>query len=248
MATYDYRKGKERIEGILDNDLIVIEQNELPSDESFTFSNGYYSWVTGIFVDIRNSSELFADEDKEKVSKIIRSFTSEVIEILRMDDNLREIGIRGDCVYAIYTTPLQDDIYELADKTFYINTYMKMLNKLLSNRSLPVIKVGIGMSTAQELVVKAGRKDVGINSKVWIGKAVTRASNLSAIANKNGNSPLMYSKCSYDNFIDELVSCNSEKEPRKWFTFHSDAINGNYYTANIIDTDFDSWIAEGMKD
>ncbi len=184
MAYYDYRKGKERIENILDNVLEVVEQDELPKDDAFTFSNGYYSWVTGIFVDIRDSSTLFADEDKEKVSKIIRSFTSEVIEILRNDDNLREIGIRGDCVYAIYTTPKKDDILELADKAFYINTYMKMLNKLLAERSLSKIRVGIGMSTAQELVVKAGRKDVGINSKVWIGKAVTRASNLSSLGNK----------------------------------------------------------------
>ena len=145
MANYDYKKGKERIVNILDNDLDVVEQNELPQDDSFTFSNGYYSWVTGIFVDIRDSSDLFADEDKEKVAKVIRSFTSEIIEILRNDDNLREIGIRGDCVYAIYTTPEKDDIYELADKTFYINTYMKMLSKLLEERSLPKIKVGIGM-------------------------------------------------------------------------------------------------------
>lgn len=248
MATYDYKKGKERIEAILDNDLIVIEQNELPSDESFTFSNGYYSWVTGIFVDIRDSSELFADEDKEKVSKIIRSFTSEVIEILRKDENLREIGIRGDCVYAIYTTPSKDDIYELADKTFYINTYMEMLNKLLSDRSLPKIKVGIGMSTAKELVVKAGRKDVGINSKVWIGKAVTRASNFSAIGNKNGNSPLVYSECSYINFIEKLEENNSEKNPRNWFTYHSDEGDGVYYTANIVDTAFNDWVTGGMKE
>ena len=248
MATYDYKKGKDRIETILDNDLIVIEQNGLPSDESLTFSNGYYSWVTGIFVDIRDSSELFADEDKEKVSKIIRSFTSEVIEILRNDENLREIGIRGDCVYAIYTTPSKDDIYELADKTFYVNTYMKMLNKILSNRSLPEIKVGIGMSTAQELVVKAGRKGVGINSKVWIGKAVTRASNFSAIGNKDGNPPLVYSNCSYINFIKKLEENNSEKNPRNWFTYHSDAGNGSYYTANIVDTAFNNWITGGMKE
>lgn len=101
MAIYDYNKVKEQIEAILDNELIIIEQNELPSDEVFTFSNGYYSWVTGIFVDIRDSSELFADGDKEKVSKIIRSFKSELIEILHKDENLREIGIRGDCVYGI---------------------------------------------------------------------------------------------------------------------------------------------------
>ena len=55
MADYDYRKGKERIEEILDNELTVVDQNMLPKDESFTFCNGYYSRVTGIFVDIRDS-------------------------------------------------------------------------------------------------------------------------------------------------------------------------------------------------
>ena len=92
MATYDYRKGKERIEDILDNELKVIEQNEVPTDSAFTFTNGYYSWVSAIFVDVRASSALFADEDKEKVSKVIRSFTSEIIEILRNDDNLTRIN------------------------------------------------------------------------------------------------------------------------------------------------------------
>lgn len=52
MANYDYKKGKERIEEILDNKLEIIEGNKIPKDDSFTFSNGYYGWVTGIFVDI----------------------------------------------------------------------------------------------------------------------------------------------------------------------------------------------------
>lgn len=247
MATYDYKEGKKRIEAILDNEISIIEQNEWPSDDAFTFSNGYYSWVTGIFVDIRDSSKLFADEDKEEVAKVIRGFTSEIIEILRKDENLREIGIRGDCVYGIYTTPSKDDIYELADKTFYINTYMKMLNKLLSNRSLHEINVGIGMSTEQVLVVKAGRKDVGINSKVWIGKAITQASNFSSLGNKKGNPALVYSNCSYINFIDKLQGKNG-KDAKSWFKYHSDEGDGAYYTADIIKKDFDNWISEGMKD
>lgn len=118
MAEYDYRRGKERIEEILDNELKIIDQKNIPTDSAFTFFNGYYSWVSAIFVDMRDSSTLFADKDKEKVSKIIRSFTSEIIEILRSDDNLREIGIRGDCVYGIYSTPQKNDILELADKTY----------------------------------------------------------------------------------------------------------------------------------
>ena len=247
MTIYDYQKGKERTENILDNELTIVEQDSIPVDSAFTFNNGYYSWTSAIFIDIRDSSILFADEDREKVSKLIRSFTSETIEILRDDDNLREIGIRGDCVYGIYTTPQKKDILALANKTFYVNTFMKMLNILLKERSLPKIKVGIGMSSAKELVVKAGRKDVGINSKVWIGKAVTRASHFSSIGNKMGNPPLVYSTCSYNNFIDRLKKRIEAKDVESWFTYHTDEENGAYYTANIVKTDFDNWISSGMR-
>lgn len=247
MADYDYKAGKKRVKEILDNKLEVIEKDKVPSDEEFTFNNGYYSWVTGIFIDIRDSSSLFSDEDKEKVSKIIRSFTSEIIEILRDGDNLREIGIRGDCVYAIYTTPYKSDIYEIANKSFYINTYMKMLNKLLSDKKFPTVSVGIGIATAQELVVKAGRKDVGINSKVWIGDAVTKSSNLSSLGSKNGLSAIVFSSCSYDNFIDELIGKSGEKA-KNWFTKHSTTEYGTYYDANIIITGFNDWIDNGMNE
>lgn len=247
MADYDYKAGKKRVKEILKNRLEVIEQVKVPSDNEFTFINGYNSWVTGIFVDIRDSSSLFSEEDKEKVSKIVRSFTSEIIEILRDDDNLREIGIRGDCVYAIYTTPQKQDEYEIADKSFYINTYMSMLNKLLEEKNFPAVSVGIGVSTALELVVKAGRKDVGINSKVWIGDAVTKASNLSSLGSKNGLEPIVFSSLSYDNFIDELVENNGE-EARNWFTKRYDSDLGTYYDANIIKIEFNNWINMGMKD
>ena len=93
MADYDYKVGKQRLEEILDNDMEVVEQDKLPNDDDFTFTNGYYSWVSAIFVDMRDSTELCADEDKEKLAKVFRSFSSEIIEILRDDDNLREIGI-----------------------------------------------------------------------------------------------------------------------------------------------------------
>lgn len=247
MATYDYKAGKKRIDNILANELEVIEKNKLPSDDKFTFDNGYYSWVTGVFIDIRDSSSIFANEDKEKVSKVVRCFTSEIIEILRDDDNLREIGIRGDCVYAVYTTPQKSDIYEIADKSFYINTYINMLNKCLIDNNFNEIKAGIGISTAQELVVKAGRKDVGINSKVWIGDAVTKASNLSSIGDKNGMRRIVLSDCTYINMIDELVSKNGD-ESKGWFKQNNNVNYGTYYDADIIKLEFDNWINQGMPE
>ena len=140
------------------------------------------------------------------------------------------------------------DVTLFTYKTFYVNTYMNMLNSLLSERSLPTITAGIGMSTAQELVVKAGRKDVGINNKVWIGTAVSRASNLSSLGNKNGLSPIVYSNLSYSNFIDKLVENNKNKSPKEWFHEHFDNTNKTYYSADIIKLDFNSWINEGMPE
>lgn len=249
MVAYDFKKGKARIEEILDKELKVVEleSEEIPADDSlFTFDNAYYGWVSAVFVDIRNSTSLFVNENKEMMAKIIRCFTSEIIEILREDINLREIGIRGDCVYAVYTTPTKDAIYEVADKTFFINTYMKMLNELLMSRGLDLIQVGIGMSTSKELVVKAGRKGVGINSKVWIGRAVTKASKYSSIGNKDGNNVIIYSSCSYINFINKLVDNNKDKKPKDWFTIKY-LDNEKLYTANIIQVNFNQWIDDGMK-
>ena len=246
MAYYDYVAGKKRVEEILDNKLEIIYQDKVPSDDEFTFINGYYSWVTGLFVDIRDSSTLFSNEDNETISKIIRSLTSEVIDILLKDDNLREIGIRGDCVYAIYTTPTKGDIYEVADKSFYVNTYMGMLNNLLLKRNYPTIKVGIGVATAKELVVKAGRKNSGINNKVWIGDAVAKASNLSSLGNKSlippiCTQPIVYSELSYLNFIEQLVN-NSGEQAKSWFKKEYSPEHNFYYHADVVITNFNDWI------
>ena len=53
---------------------------------------------------------------------------------------------------------------------------------------------------------------------------------------------------SYINFIDELEKRNSNKNPKSWFTYHSDEGDGAFYTANIVDIVFNNWIADGMKE
>lgn len=242
--SYDYKQGKNRVETILDNYMEIEEKDRLPVGDSFTFENGYLSWVTAIFVDLRDSTTIFSKSD-EATAKLIRAFTSEVIEILRNDENLREIGIRGDCVYAIYTTPNKNNIMECADKTFFINTFINMINKMLNQRSMQTIKAGIGMATDKELVIKTGRKGVAINSKVWIGKAVTLASKLSGLGDKNSLPRLAYSHSSFVNFIDLLQSRNSNKNTKTWFKeYYSTELQIKYHQANLIKTDFSNWIDE----
>ena len=242
MAEYDYRAGKKRVEDILRNKLLVINSDTIPNEKNFTFLNGYYGWVTAIFVDIRDSTELFDidENDREKISKIIRSFTSEVIEILRKDDNLREIGIRGDCVYAIYTTATKNSIWECFYQACTVSTYLKMLNKLLEESAYPTILAGIGIASSKELVVKAGRKDVDINNLVWIGKAVTRAANLSALGNDSKHWPIVLSNTTYVNVVEEI---GKEKFSEKY-----DKNFVKYYDCNLVINTFDDWINGGMSD
>ena len=225
MADYDYKAGKKRIKEILNNKLQVIENNKIPNNDNFTFSNAYYGWVTAIFVDIRNSTDLFSKDDKEIVSKMIRSFTSEVIEILRKDDLLREIGIRGDCVYAIYTTATKNSIWECFYQACTVSTYLKMLNKLLEQSAHPTILAGVGIASSNELVVKAGRKDVDINNLVWIGKAVTRAANLSALGNDSKHWPIVLSNTRYVNVVEEIGTEKfSEKYDKNFVKYYGTKI------------------------
>lgn len=245
--SYDYKKGKKRISDILINKLEVKAVNKIPSDNEFTFDNGYYAWVTAIFIDIRDSSKIFDMDNKEKTSKIIRSFTSEIIEVLRANSLYREIGIRGDCVYAIYTTPTQEDVYDCYTTTSEINTLLNMLNKLLEAYGFNNIRAGIGMSTSKELVIKAGRKDAGINSKVWIGGAVTRASNLSSLGDKSPIRRIVLSGTAQHN-IFEHVEKKGLNDQKSWFKQEPHKDYGPYYHGSVVDGKFNEWVSKGMLD
>ncbi|WP_271397626.1 adenylate cyclase [Salinicoccus roseus] len=246
---YDYKERKKKVEEILDNTDAVNKVDKFPRDEDFTYTNGYRAWASAVFVDLRDSTTLFTGNNDVAIAKLIRGFTSEIIEILMKDtdkEDLKEIGIRGDCVYAVYSTPNRTDLYDVADRAVYINTYMKMLNKLLSNRDLPSIKAGIGLAASETLTVKAGRKHSGINNLVWIGESVAHAAKLSDLGNKDGVKPIVMSSTFYSNYIEVQKKRNSAAE--KWWTSRWDTKYGGYWHGNVVMIGFNDWIVDGMKD
>lgn len=246
FTDYDYKNRKKEVEDILDNTDEVNEVTRFPRNEDFTYTNGYKAWASAIFVDLRDSTTLFSEHDDVEISKVIRGFTSEIIEILKKGtdkEDLKEIGIRGDCVYAIYSTPFRQDTIDIAERAFYINTYLKMLNKLLSERELPTIKAGIGLNIGYTLTVKAGRKNSGINNMVWIGESVSVASKLADLGNKNGVNPIVLSSIFYSNYIKEMGST----EEANWESGY-DSNHGTYYHANLVKSNFNTWIDGGMKE
>lgn len=249
MADYNYKEGKHRVLKILNNAVEVQESDKVPKpDSSFSFNNGFSSWVTAVFVDIRDSKILFSQNKKTTVARVIRAFTSEIIEILRDDNNLREIGIRGDCVYAIYTCSKESEDYEVFDKAVYVNTYIDMLNILLENKKMPTIRAGIGIATSVDLVVKAGRKGSDINNLVWIGDAVTFAAGLSSMANKNGEYRILMTKKFYNGIIKKTKTINAEENVDGWFYFDKDKVIGDYCGCSVVKTAFNKWISNGMRE
>lgn len=248
MAKYNYIDGKQRVLKILNNTVEVQKSKKVPRpDSSFSFNNGFNSWVTAVFVDIRDSKTLFSQNKKTTVARVIRAFTSEIIEILKNDSNLREIGIRGDCVYAIYTCSTENEDYEILDKAIYVNTYIDMLNVLLTNKQMPNIKAGIGIATAMDLVVKAGRKGSDINNLVWIGDAVSFASGLSSLANKKGKDRILMTKQFYNSVMKRLKDHNLNKNIDNWFSSYNVPVIGDCCGCNLVKSDFDKWIVNGMK-
>lgn len=256
MSEYNYRESKKRVEEILNAENNIDNDVDLIPKTDGTYKNGVSGWVATIFVDIRDSTNLFASGKKSSVAKIVRAFVSEVIEILDPDNNrIRDIGIRGDCVYAIYAISQQnriknkEEVVEVLNKAFYINTFMKMLNSLLTKRQMQQISVGIGLSINKDLRVKTGRVHSGVNDNVWIGKSVTYASKLSSMASKIicDYTPILMNSELYNDTIGMLIRNNPGKNVKSWYkTFYDENI-GIYYGCDVVMSSFNKWIDEGMK-
>ena len=243
---YDYRKSKETVEAILKSPTKIVEMDNIPaSDSAFTYENGIKAWVGALFVDIVDSSKLFQSPN-EDTARVMRSFCSEVISILKDDCNYREIGIRGDCVYCIYNASYQSCMVDIFHHAFRINSFMNMLNKLLTKNGYSAVKAGIGLGCSQDLIIKSGQNGSGINDKIWIGKAVVDAAHLSDIANRNRVSPIAMSPLFYKNVIDHL--CEENGKYKSWISSHTSSYNGSveYYCCNIMEAGFENWIEENI--
>jgi len=220
MAKYDFEKGRKRIQEIFGRSEDNMVRENAPVEKEFTFDNGYHCWVASISVSIHDSAGLFSkySEKKAVISKIIRSFTSEIIEILNSGSNIRDVGVRGDCVYGMYVTPGKDDTYDVIDKAITVNTFVDMLNSVLKKDQLDPVSVGIGVASSQDIVLRAARPRSEMNTKTWIGEAVTTASELSSLASEgqfSGYNILISDKCFF-NITDRFKAINGD-DSLIWF-------------------------------
>lgn len=247
MANYDYKEGKKRINDILNSKTKIKKLDTIPKDESqFTYENGIKTLVGALFVDIRDSTTYFKENNNEHIARIMRAFCSEIITILSNNEKYRQIGIRGDCVYAIYTVQEKSDLKKILDDSIMINTFIKMFEKILERNNMKTFKVGIGLGVSEDLIIKAGKKGTGISDNIWIGDAVIDASKLSNQGNKDGFEPIILDSV----FFNSIKDFNANKDYKFSYYFYekySYILNENVFHGNMINISFNDWINEGMK-
>lgn len=237
MGTKEYEAISSRIHNYLNQETGVKIRRNLPPGEELTKSNGIEARISAVFVDIRNSTELFADADRDMVSRMVRSFVSEVVRILKTD-SCYEIGVRGDCAYGVYSTRTDPAIYDVYLIAAKVNTLIKLLNKQYSDVGYPEIKVGIGLATNVDRVVKVGAKGTGVSELVWVGEAVPMASNLSGYGCKNNVGPIVMTKKFYDAISKQFQKNHVDKG---WFTKIKKGGDDLYHCSTVI-IEFDEWI------
>lgn len=246
MSIERYRKIKSEIIEILCSKTNIEKVEKIPdNDNEFTFENGIQSWVAALFIDIRDSTNYFKDNKNEKVARVMRAFTSEIISYLCLNDNYREIGIRGDCIYAIYSTPKKDDLKRILSDAIYINTFQKMFQEILYENGFETFEIGIGLGCSNDLIIKAGKIGTGISNKIWLGNAVIDASNLSSLGNKGQYPPILLNSCFYNNVYE--FKANDNYTYQQYFNNYLINSNTECYGCDMITIDFNDWIEHGMK-
>lgn len=244
---YDYKKGKKTIYDFLTSKTDIDRSGNFPKNEKeFTYENGVVTNISAIFVDIIDSTNLFKSSNQEILARTMRAFVNQLVTILDNSQDVRDVGIRGDCVYAVYSTKTVHSVFDIFLKARIVNSFVEMFNKISADNGKIQISVGIGLGFGIDLVIKTGKVNTGINDFVYIGKAVVDASKLSSEANRNGKDKILMDNDFYYNLKKNYEFNNGNKEI-SFSTCKSQKISGDIYGCNYVENEFDDWINRGMN-
>lgn len=231
---YNYLTSSDRIKDILNQPAGTFEEVDgLPDRDKLTYSNGFYGWCSAVYIDIRDSSRLTEKYQRPTLAKIYRAFISEMVAVLNSSVQVREVNIVGDCVWAVYSTPIKDHINEVFATAAQANTLVKLLNHHYEKKGLDPIKAGIGMDYGRALMIKAGFSGSGINDVVYMGDVVNRAAHLANEAGRVGRKSI---------FVGGVFHNNLNDHNKSLLTQQTLSDIGTIYSGNTIIGNMDEWV------
>ena len=183
---YNFKESFNRIDDILDeSDKSFEALKSIPSRNNLTYKNGFYVDCSTISITLRDSKKLPTRFSLPILTKIYRSFISEIVAILNSNELCVDIRINGDCVSGVYNTPRKTDIDTVFSDAAKMTSLVKVMGCKLQERGQHNLIAAIGIDYDRSLLVKAGYAGSGINEIFWIGRAFNRAAQLRGYASKN---------------------------------------------------------------
>jgi class 3 adenylate cyclase len=234
FRVYDFAASRQRIYDILGQPAGQFEDvNELPDRDRLTFTNGFYAqFCTAVFVDLRDSSKLPVRYKRPQLARIYRAFISEMVAVLNGAPKVREVNIVGDCVWAVYSSPLKPDNDRLLSAIAQANSLMAVLNHKLNKRGFDTpLRAGIGAADGRALMIKAGYSGSGISEVVYMGEVVNSAAKLANQAASTAfASPMLINDSYYESLDDE----NKGFFSRDW--------SRGCYSGDVINIEMNDWV------
>ena len=223
---YNLTESIGRIDEILNSsNNNYTELDYIPAESQLTYSNGFYVNATSLFVDLRDSSGLAEKHRRPVLAKMFRSFISEVIAIVNGNSRCKYIHIDGDCVSAIYDTPLKTDIDSVFQDAAMINSLINILSCKFQKKGYSSIQAGIGIDYGRLLFIKSGYKGSGLNDIAWMGTALNNSAKLSSKASKDFRDPILLTKDIYNNLREDYKNLCSSYLDGFIEYFESNAVN-----------------------
>lgn len=234
FKTYNWMSSSTRIREILDAGAgDFVETDDLPPRDRLTYGNGFYGQCGAVFVDIRGSSGLASQYQRPRLAKIYRAFISEMVAVLNGNKHVREVNIVGDCVWAVYNTPLQSDIDGTFERAYVANTLCELLNRRFAQHDIAPIRIGIGVDWGRVLMIKAGYDGSGINDVVYMGDVVNRAAHLAHKAGRSYEDPIWAGADFYFNLNPHNMDLLHQWHDREL---------GTVYRGAVVETLMYDWI------
>ncbi|MFC9979972.1 adenylate/guanylate cyclase domain-containing protein [Gordonia sp. NPDC127522] len=231
---YSYTSSSDRIKEILNQPAGQFEEvDALPDRGKLSYTNGFYGYCSAVFIDIRDSSGLTEKHTRPTLAKTYRAFISEMVAVLNSDTDVREVNIVGDCVWAVYNTPVKPDIDEVFSIAVTANTLVKLLNHHYEKKGYSPIKVGIGVDYGRVLMIKAGFSGSGINDVIYMGDVVNRAAHLAHEAGRGWNQPI---------YVGGVFQSNLNDHNRDLLTSNYTNELGTVYTGNVVRIEMNDWV------
>jgi class 3 adenylate cyclase len=238
FKAYSYIDSAARISDILDQPSGQFEETKsLPDRDKLTYTNGFYSYCSAVFVDIRDSSGLTEKHTRPTLAKIYRSFISEMVAVLNGSAYVREVNIVGDCVWAVYNTPTKPSIDEVFYLVYTANTLKKLLNVKLEKKEFTPLNFGIGVEYGRALMIKAGFNGSGINDVIYMGDVVNRAAHLAHKAGRSYNDAI---------WAGETFAQNLKDDNAKLLTESYETGVGYVRKGSVVQTGMNKWIDENF--